>query len=350
MIQTRWLNTENKDAWEACLPAASSVFGGCGYARIQEKFRKHEARLCVIEREGASICYPTLFRPLPEDADIRGINGRWDALTPEYTGPLSQGEDEALASAFSDVRDKMFRKEGVVAEFAHVHPWSDDMDLLADGRELNREIIWMDTAQEPETLWRDHLEHACRKNINAATRSGVKVNEGSSEAHLHEFYRIYRATMERNNAKESYYFSVEYFQSFCKEMPANSRYLIAEHEGRVIGGILYLYDDEHVYSYLGGADPEFQNLRPTNLMHWETARWAHETGRKRFILGGGYKPNDGIFRFKATFSPLRQPFHVYKRIHMENDYQLLDRRCREKHNLGDDPISYFPSYRYAAIA
>ena len=60
-----------------------------------------------------------------------------------------------------------------------------------------------------------------------------------------------------------------------------------------------------VFSFLGGADAEFQMIRPTNLVIWETILWAPDAGKKRFIPGGGYTVSDGIFRFKSTFSKHR---------------------------------------------
>jgi hypothetical protein len=79
---------------------------------------------------------------------------------------------------------------------------------------------------------------------------------------------------------------------------------------------------------------------------WDTIGWAHDAGKKKFILGGGYKPDDGIFRFKSTFSKLRRPFYVYKRIHLEQDYEALARRGREFNCLDHEPAGYFPSYRF----
>ena len=125
---------------------------------------------------------------------------------------------------------------------------------------------------------------------------------------------------------------------------------MAEYKDRIVAATLYLHDDENVFSFLGGADPEFQMTRPTNLVIWDTIRWAHSTGKKRFILGGGYKENDGIFRFKSTFSKHRQPFQVYKKVHRPEEYRLLEQMCREQNGLMNEPIEYFPAYRFQRSA
>jgi hypothetical protein len=74
--------------------------------------------------------------------------------------------------------------------------------------------------------------------------------------------------------------------------------------------------------------------------------WGQRLGKKRLILGGGYSPNDGIFRFKASFSPQRAKFLVYRRVHLSEKYDAL---CRSWSSLygGDAQASaYFPRYRF----
>jgi len=326
------------------------VFGSIGYARICAAFRKCTPRLYVVELNHAAICYPLLLRPLSELEFAGGIDGAWDATTPEFTGPMEFGSEPLLIKYFSLFRDKAFQKEKIIAEFAHLHPWKEAATRLFEGSELDREIVWVDTMMSPEELWRTHLEYSCQKNIRTAQRKGVNVFEGNTDEHIREFYRIYKSTMLRNNASPSYLHSLEYFKAFREEIPKHCRFSMAECGGRIVAGTLYLHDDNDVYSYLGGSDADFQHVRPTNIIIWETFLWAYSAGKARLVLGGGYKPNDGIFRFKSTFSRLRKSFHIYKKIHNERDYNILEQRCRERYAMIGKPIQYFPSYRYSVHA
>lgn len=350
MAQERFLTIRDSDAWNRLLPSGKSVFGGIGYARICAAFRKCSPRLYVVELNHAAICYPLLLRPLSELEFAGGNDGAWDATTPEFTGPMEFGSEPSLTEKFSFFRDKTFQKEGIIAEFAHLHPWKETASRLFEGNELNREIVWVDTTMSPEELWRTHLEYSCQKNIRTAQRNGVNVFEGTTDEHIQEFYRIYQLTMLRNKASLSYHFCLDYFKAFRDEMPHHCRFAMAEYGGRIVAATLYLHDDSDVYSYLGGADAEFQHVRPTNLLVWETILWAHSAGKMRLVLGGGYKPSDGIARFKSTFSRFRKSFYVYKKIHQERDYGLLEKRCRERYALNEEPIQYFPSYRYSVHA
>jgi hypothetical protein len=151
--------------------------------------------------------------------------------------------------------------------------------------------------------------------------------------------------MERRAATPRYGFPVSYFMAFFRQMQDNATFLLARHGDRVIAGTLYLHDDTDVYSYLGGADQAFQHLRPTNVVIDEAIRWARRHGKQRLILGGGYRPDDGIFRFKASFSPLRASFHVSRRIHMPDEYADLCRRWCSYYGQDVGSAGYFPAYR-----
>lgn len=346
MIKEHFLTTADPEAWQKYLPERHSVFGSLGYARICHAFRSVSPRLYVVDSNEAVVSYPLLLRPLADLPFQVDTKAKWDATTPNFTGPLMSVSDSEAAAAFPDLRNALFQGEGIVAEFAHIHPWSQFGTVLKEGCDYDRDIVWVDTSLSPEVLWRTHVEHACRKKIKQAERAGVRIITASSDDHIREFYRVYRHTMERNEAEESYYLSYEFFRAFRDELPENSRLVLAEYRDQIVGVTLCLFDDNDAFTLFGGADAAFQHVRPTNAVFWELIRWAHETGKKRLVLGGGYRLNDGILRFKAGFSRLRQPFFVYKRVHLERDYALLEERYRSFYNLNSDAVSYFPIYRH----
>jgi len=348
MLREHFLTITDQDAWKRCLPVDLSVFGSLGYARICDAFRSCSPRLYVLESDEASIAYPLLLRSLADLPFQVDTEAKWDSSTPNFTGPLMSGSDSELAAAFPDLRDALFHGEGIIAEFAHLHPWSQFGPVRKEDCDHDRDIVWVDTSLSPDELWRTHLEHACRKKIKQAERAGVRIITASSDDHIREFYRVYRHTMERNQAEESYYLSYEFFRAFRDELPENSRFVLAEYRDRIVGVTLCLYDGSDAFCLFGGADSAFNHVRPTNAVFWDLIRWAHEAGKKRLVLGAGYRLNDGIFRFKAGFSRLRQPFFVYKRVHLERDYALLEERHRTFNNLNGDTVSYFPSYRCPA--
>jgi hypothetical protein len=87
-------------------------------------------------------------------------------------------------------------------------------------------------------------------------------------------------------------------------------------------------------------DYNYQNLYPSNLIIWETIKWAKNKNFKTLHLGGGRGANDSLFEFKKGFSKVFYPFYLGKRILNEKAYnELLSL------NSFDEADNYFPSYR-----
>ncbi len=352
MTTEKLLTVTDHAEWQAILPASINVFGSAEYASIVQTQWGYQSRLFVLESDGVQIAYPLFLRPIHTLPFATMMPGEWwDALTPEYTGPIRLSSAVPTTDPHLPTRFAQFcRNNGIVTEFAHLHPWNGQSSLLeTDGVSLNREIIYIDLTWSDEQLWKDSFTHACRKNIHRAQREGIRIFPATSADHVHEFYRIYTKTMERNLAAEQYYFSLAYFMAFFETMPQHARFVLAEYDDQVVAGTLYLHDNTDVYSYLGGADPEFQHVRPTNAVVYETIQWARDAGKRRLILGGGYRPDDGIFRFKSSFSPLRAKFYVYRRIHLAEQYERLCSAWSSHYGCERESGDYFPAYRSEPI-
>lgn len=318
MLKEFVYTTDNRNSWNSVLPAQESVFGSVEFARIVQEHLAYEARLYVLQDDTCRIAYPFFCRPVPSLNPGGVANVRQsDTVSPEYTGPLARGAPvQHLAIEFLKKFSKFAFNQSVVAEFIHLHPWKAFTGaLVGNCLEFNREIVHVNLTQTNQQLWRTSFTHACRQNINRSQRENVRVFEAQTMGDVREFYRLYVETMKRRNALDHYYFSLDYFSAIFADLSGNSRFVLAEHRNQVIAGILYLHDRDDVYSYLGGADYNFQHVRPTNAIIYDTILRSKRQGKKRLVLGGGYSPNDGIFRFKASFSPERTRFFVYKRVH-----------------------------------
>jgi hypothetical protein len=346
------LATQDRAEWQALLPADASVFGSVEFATIVEEHTGYVARLLVFQASDGAIAYPVFLRAVQglPFADL-AQPGTWDTLSPEYTGPLALSPvSPSIVGAFQRGLAQYCREKRIVAEFAHLHPWCCVLQPSPDnGVQLDREIVYVDLTVPVEELWSNSFSYACRKNISRSLNAGIRVFSASTSQHIKEFHRVYTGTMDRNGAASKYYFPLSYFMAFFEQVTDNARFVLAEQEGRVIAGTLYLHDREDVYSYLGGADHAFQHLRPTNAVVYDTISWGQGAGKKRLVLGGGYRPGDGIFQFKAGFSPLRAPFSTYKRVHMPEEYAGLCDRWAEYYNSDIARHDYFPAYRAVPV-
>jgi hypothetical protein len=348
MAQEVVYTTDDSARWNSVLPAAESAFGSVEFARVVQQHLGYEARLYVLQDNTSLVAYPFLTRPIRPTLLSDEICGRpSDTVSPDFTGPFARGStSRSLAADFSKKLSTFFTSQDIVAEFIHLHPWKAYTRALRQHCiEFDRQIVYVDLTGPEQQLWRSSFNHACRKNINRSRRENVRVFEASTPGDIREFYRVYVQTMKERNALKHYFFSLDYFQAIFEQLSGNARFALAEYRDQVIGGTLYVHDRDDVYSYLGGADTNFQRVRPTNAVIYDTIVWGQRHGKKRLILGGGYTPNDGIFRFKASFSPQRANFFVYRCVHLPDTYDALCRSCSGVYGRGLQTTAYFPRYR-----
>ena len=84
------------------------------------------------------------------------------------------------------------------------------------------------------------------------------------------------------------------------------RVFLARHQDRVIAGGIFPFDAQAVYYLDGVSDPEGQEVRPNNLLHWEVIRWACAQGLRRYdMVGAGI---ESVARFKRGFGPVEVPY------------------------------------------
>ena len=321
--------------------------------RICAEQAGYPARLFVVEYGVPLVAYPYFQRPvgaLPFAG--AGMEGWRDTFTPEYCGPVVLNRDrfsEAEGLDFPRLFARHCVREGIVAEFAHLNPFDAPESLLEPGCvQVDRQIIYADLTLSAEEIWANSLSHEGRRLYKQGQKAGVVVRYGRSADDVREFHRLYEMTMKRRRAEKRYFFPVEYFMAFFDTLPANSYFVLAEHEGRCVAGGLYLQDESNVHWHLSASDLEFSHLRAVNVYQYEAMLTALGQGRKRLIIGGGFRDGDGLFRFKAAFSPLRAEFKTYRRIHNPEACSTLTKKWSAHHGDVQPQDGFFPPYRSAA--
>ena len=119
-------------------------------------------------------------------------------------------------------------------------------------------------------------------------------------------------------------------------------YFHAVYEGKIVSTELVIYGAENCYSYLGGTDREYFDVRPNDYLKYEIIKWAKEKGLRNFVLGGGYGADDGIFQYKLALAPHGEhEFYIGRKIFDRDAYEALV-NLRETESLNS---RFFPLYR-----
>ncbi|MGC5052967.1 lipid II:glycine glycyltransferase FemX [Micromonospora sp. DT48] len=295
--EARWLRAY--EAW-----ANREVCAHPRYVRLFADEREEPLAAYVRTRSGF-VLYPFLLRPV--DAPHLQAAGPpvFDLASPYGSssgGAFQQGVDSVEAKEFWLAFDDFCRSRRVVSEFCRLHVFPEQR-LPYPGKIQPRLVnVVRDLDTPPEQMWRE-FEHKVRKNVNKARRNGVTVEVDVTGERLADFLRIYHATMQRRGASETYHFPPEFFQVLLRDLPGGAVLFHALHSGRVVSTELVLLSAQNMYSFLGGTDEEAFDLRPNDLLKYEIFQWGRQHGHQRFLLGGGYAPNDGIFRYKRAFAP-----------------------------------------------
>lgn len=338
------LTTADAERWQALVPADLSAPASWEYARISEKQTGWPARLFVLEDQEPVAAYAYLLRSTDELPFAEHHKGTFDICTPEYRGPLWLNGGRSNLR-FSEVFSEHCRESGIIAEFAHLNPWSTPKEMLeTDCICPNRDIVYVDLTRTEEETWTKSLTSDARRQTKQGLRSGVKVRRADSLKDVWVFYQLYTATMDRHQAEERYYFPFDYFQAFFETMSANAFFVMAEYEGSLVAGGLYFHDRDDLYWHLSAADRKFGFVRPVNVYLYDTVIKALGHGFKRMVLGGGYGVDDGVFRFKSQFSPLRAGFCTYQRVHNQEAYDALTAAWGAQKQT-DKTSDFFPVYR-----
>lgn len=196
-----------------------------------------------------------------------------------------------------------------------------------------------------DEIWQD-FKQKVRKNVKRAAKNNLEIAIDEEGTYLNDFLSVYYGTMRRTQAESAFYFQRSFFENINR-MDGNYAYFHVRYGGEIISTELVLYGSENCYSFLGGTNCEYFDLRPNDFLKYEIIKWAKEKGLKNFVLGGGYGSDDGIFQYKTCLAPRGVvDFYIGKKVIKTELYdKLCEMRGIETHSLDLEKSGFFPEYR-----
>jgi Acetyltransferase (GNAT) domain len=321
------------------------------YLKLYVDGRKSQALCASWTSPAGFVLFPFILRDLTiEPYWSPEIGNAVDIVTPYgYGGPYVWGTEDIqdISEEFWASFDTWGVKQNLVSEFIRFSLFHDTLLNYPGQQEVRLNNIIRDLDLDLDAIWMD-FKSAVRKNVKKAERDNITI-ELDDGKRLDDFLYLYEHTMNRRGASTSYYFPRAYFEQIHQTLPGQFLYFHAVHDQKIISTELVLVSEHHVYSFLGGTDEDSFELRPNDLLKYEIIRWAKLQGKQRFILGGGYEGEDGIFKYKLKFSPKGiLPFSVGYRIHREDLYEQLVRNktaLAKSSGIKLEQSCFFPLYR-----
>lgn len=178
-----------------------------------------------------------------------------------------------------------------------------------------------------------------RNQINKNRRNGYEVRLVSGPQATAEdragFLLAYEQTMRRAGAAGHYYFAPAYFDRILES--AQTWLALADAPGgEIAAASIAAASDGYLHYYLSGsADSHLRDSPMKNVVAMLIEHAAELS--LPLNLGGGITPGDRLEEFKRGFANRRRPWHTSELI--------CDQRAYDRLSSGQEPGSFFPTYR-----
>ena len=232
----------------------------------------------AFERAGGAY-YPKLLAAIP--------------FTPA-TGPrfLVRDNRADLKTALAKGMETLMEKYQLSSAHINFLP-SDDAHRLATAGWLDRASIQFHWHNQNYTDFDDFLDHLSsrkRKNIRkeraSITKAGVTMlrltGAAITQDHIDSFFRFYMSTIDRKWGGA--YLTHEVFTQLGKTMADRMLLVMAEYDGKIIGGALNFIGDDALYGRNWGADIDIPNLH-FETCYYQAIDFAIERGLARVEAG-----------------------------------------------------------------
>lgn len=255
-----------------------------------------------LSSTGVVIIMPGYLKPIIINSEITDY---FDFATPYgYTGPVfSVGTTDSDIQEFWGAVDGWYLDNSVVTEFVRFNLSGNHVNY--SGKVFPTMLNVKGEIVDENNQWTS-FDHKVRKNVNRAIRenltSKIFFNKIDDNA-IFEFHNIYIQTMERTNAIDKFFYTLEQFKMFINNNRDNAAICTIYFEENPISSELLLVSGDSIFSFLGGTNELYFDKRPNDFLKVEALNWARKQGKKYYILGGGYGFEDGIFKYKKSFFP-----------------------------------------------
>jgi len=163
---------------------------------------------------------------------------------------------------------------------------------------------------DKEKIWEGYKKNI-RRDVRRAQKSGVTIRHGDSEEDVHLFYKLYIASMERNQAMAKY--PLRWFEAI-HEIGAQKRLssiLIAELNGTPIAGTVLVYSTSCTHYLHNGSQYEFLKFCPNELLVHSSIENAVEKNISFFDFMGSDPRDLSLLRFKEKWGSQSKDLQTY---------------------------------------
>jgi hypothetical protein len=246
-----------------------------------------------------------------------------------------------------------WQQKNICSAFIRLHPILNGYidDSITDGKSIfgkQGDVVTCDLTKDFQDIWKQ-IRANHRTKINKLSRAGFTARIESVDEYLDVFIDIYRETMDRVRAVDTYYFTPDYFKKLSQTLGDRIKICVVEIEGQIVAASLITEFSGIIEYHLGGTRTEFLPKSPATLMFKHIIEWGKYRNNQCLNLGGGLGgKHDSLYHFKSGFSDEFQSFATIKIIVDRERYTRLMAARAESLGISIIEIentSFFPAYR-----
>ena len=335
---------ENKEKWEK-VTSEKEIYFQWEYVDAFFKNGDGIPKLAYASKDNEYVFYVFLLRNISKDLNLDEEKyNYYDIVTPYgYGGVDSTTENQKLFDYFFEQFEIYCSDNNIVSEFIRFNPLLNNQNYYNhdkyDIRNISKTVhVKLDN---DEQIWND-FESRCRNTIRKAQKNNLTVDCGFDKERLNEFIKIYKETMERDNANTYYFFNDEFFDSILTNLQKYANIYTIYYNEKPISSSIILFNGENAHYHLSGTLTEYLSLGANSIGLYEISLDLCKKGYKKFHLGGGYGGDSSpLLKFKRSFNKFGDlDFYIGKRIY---NLEVYKRLCELKNISMEE--SYFPAYR-----
>ncbi|WP_298316385.1 GNAT family N-acetyltransferase [uncultured Aquimarina sp.] len=277
-----------------------------------------------------------------------------DVISPYgYSGPLFNDNvsSEDLAQFWNHV-DIWYKENSVITEFVRFS-LDENHENYSGSLIKTLSNVKGHLLENFEDQWNAFLpkvRNNFRKAINYDLDFKVFHKDQITKDIIKIFHDIYVDTMTRNKADSIYFFSETYFEDLILSNLDNFSIVIVYYEDIPISVELIINYKDIIFAFLGGTNAEYFSYRPNDFLRVKVIEWAVLNEKKYYVLGGGMKDGDGLYKNKKSLFPKDDDvmFCTGRKIVNEKVYnELCLASDKEFANIKKEDLKnyFFPFYR-----
>ncbi|WP_109300662.1 GNAT family N-acetyltransferase [Aquimarina sp. AU474] len=278
----------------------------------------------------------------------------YDVISPYgYSGPLfneNVSEDDLIE--FWEYVDEWYKKNDIISEFVR-------FSLNENFKQYSGVTIkslsnvrghLLENFDDQWTAFLPKVRNNYRKAVNYDLSFKVFHKDEITKDVIKIFNDIYVDTMSRNNADSIYFFSNSYFENLILSNLNNFSIAITYFENIPISVELIINYKDTIFAFLGGTNAEYFSYRPNDFLRVEIIKWAINNQKKYYVLGGGMKDGDGLYKSKKSLFPKNEDviFYTGRKIVNQEVYNELSMSSNPEYtDIAEEDLNsyFFPFYR-----